>query len=112
MTQRINLRLLELVALRHCLRWHQTTVRQAVEDGYQNEKGKDFKSTQVTCCNQQLKNVHKLNEECDQLVNLDTFMPLFDTLSTPAAGSTLDDHWYIQSTGSSDEINETFLVEN
>lgn len=73
------------------------------------KKGRFLKPTQVARYNQQLKNLHKSSEECDQLVNLDTFVPLFDTQSTPAAGSTLDDHSYIQSTGSFDEINEAFF---
>lgn len=60
--------------------------------------------------NQQLKNLHKSSEECEQSENLDTFVPLFDTPSTTAAGSnSLDDHSYTQPTGSFDEINESFF---
>lgn len=43
------------------------------------KKGRFLKPTQVARYNQQLKNLHKSSEECDQLVNLDTFVPLFDT---------------------------------
>lgn len=70
------------------------------------------KSIQVARYNQQLTNLHKSSEECEQPVNLDTFVPLYDTQSTPAESSTLNDHSYIQSTGSFDYINESFLVEN
>lgn len=76
------------------------------------KKGRFLKPTQVARYNQQLKNLHKSSEECDQLVNLDTFVPLFDTQSTPAAGSTLDDHSYIQSTGRLMKLMKHFLVES
>lgn len=42
----------------------------------------------------------------EQLVNLYFFVPLSDTQSTPATGSSLDDHLYLQSTSSFGEINE------
>lgn len=71
------------------------------------KKGRCLKSTQAARSNQQLKNLHKSSEECEQSVNPDTFVPLFDTPSTPAAGSnSLVDHSYTQPTGSFDEINE------
>lgn len=77
------------------------------------KRGRFLKSTQVARYNQQLKKLHKSSEECEQSENLDTFVPLFDTPSTPAAGSnSLNDHSYTQPTGSFGEIKESFLVEN